>query len=92
MRHIRKSRGLTQEELAKKMGISQPRLSKLEKGEHLEHLTIGEISKLAELLGICPVSLVCRLMNDINTCNVMGRKIEFENCYLMKKYHRFFEE
>ena len=45
---IRKSVGLTQEELAEKLGITQPSLSKLENQDDMQ---IGTLRRLVEALG-----------------------------------------
>ena len=45
---IRKRSGLTQKEVAKVLGISQPGLSKI---EHQEDMQIGTLSKLIKAMG-----------------------------------------
>lgn len=47
---LREAAGLTQAELADRMGISQPRISQLEKG-HLDQMVIGTIQRYVAALG-----------------------------------------
>ncbi len=48
IRQIRKSKGLTQEQLAEKIGIDNKHLSRIEKGRHMP--TYNIIKKLAKVL------------------------------------------
>ena len=48
IKQLRKSKGLTQEQLAEKLGIDNKHLSKIEKGDHMP--TYKVILKLAETL------------------------------------------
>lgn len=52
---LRQKQGLTQSELAKKVGVSQPLLSMIERGEMFLNPTIGE--KLGQLLQVDPECL-----------------------------------
>ena len=47
--------GMSQKELAKKIGISQPALSRMECGDNLRDV---ELEKLAQALGLTPEQLV----------------------------------
>jgi transcriptional regulator with XRE-family HTH domain len=53
---IRKEKGLTQEQLAEKCGLSQQYLSGLEQGRR--NPTIVTIYELATALGVSPIDLV----------------------------------
>jgi transcriptional regulator with XRE-family HTH domain len=50
LKRIREARGLTQEALARKAGISRPYLARLEMGRHDPHLS--RLRKLAKALGV----------------------------------------
>jgi transcriptional regulator with XRE-family HTH domain len=92
LEYIRKGLRLTQEELAKKMGVSQSKVSRWERGINLEHMSIGEMIKISELVGQCPISVMCMFVNRLKYCNAMMGQINFSECYLMKKYHKDFME
>ncbi|MDF2800802.1 MAG: Helix-turn-helix domain [Anaerocolumna sp.] len=65
MRHIRRSKGLTQKELAKKIGISQSYISKLESNEEmLCNLSLKNVNELARFMEICPVILATSLIKQ----------------------------
>ncbi|MDO5734755.1 MAG: helix-turn-helix transcriptional regulator [Eubacteriales bacterium] len=51
MRELRKAIGLTQEELAKKAGVSQNQISKFENGD-IDKAQIGTVKKYAKALGM----------------------------------------
>lgn len=55
IRKIRKSKGLTQEELGHQIGVTQQTISQLEGGEHQSLFDVLE--KISDALGICPLSL-----------------------------------
>jgi hypothetical protein len=46
------TRGISQVELAKRTGLSQPRISQLEKGEGRDGLTYGVLRKIAYACGV----------------------------------------
>jgi transcriptional regulator with XRE-family HTH domain len=50
LKQLREARGLTQEKLAKKAGISRAYLARLETGRHDPHLS--RLRKLAKVLGV----------------------------------------
>jgi transcriptional regulator with XRE-family HTH domain len=50
LKKLRETRGLTQEALAKKAGISRAYLARLEMGRHDPHLS--RLRKLAKVLGV----------------------------------------
>jgi transcriptional regulator with XRE-family HTH domain len=90
LEYIRRSLGLTQSKFANKLGVSQSKVSRWEQGINLEHMSIEEIEKISELLGICPIAVICIIINRLRYCNAMGGEIRFNECYLMKKYHKDF--
>ena len=92
IKHIRKMKGFTQEELGEILGLSQAQISKIENGEFIEFLTIEKVVKLADLLGICPTALMCRLINEIKVCNIAYGEINYSECLLIKKHHKFLNE
>jgi DNA-binding XRE family transcriptional regulator len=92
LEYIRRSLRLTQKELASKLRVNQSTISRWEKGIGLEGLSIKEIVIISNLLGICPVAVMCLLINYLKHCNAMGGEIKFNECYLMKKYHKDFME
>ena len=51
MRELRKSKGLTQKQVAEKIGLSQCYYSQIEKGERGGHIGIDTFCKLATVLG-----------------------------------------
>jgi len=56
LKKLRESRGFTQEELAKKVGISRAYLARLEMGRHDPHLS--RLRKLAKALKVKVTDLV----------------------------------
>ena len=52
IKEIRKSKGITQQELADKIGISQGHVARLESGA--SEMTISQISQFAKALGVEP--------------------------------------
>ena len=55
LRRIRDARGLTQSQLAEKVGANQATISKIERGD--EGVTLGMINRIAKALGVAPVTL-----------------------------------
>jgi transcriptional regulator with XRE-family HTH domain len=51
VRTMREQAGLSQEELALAVGVSQPRISKVEKGDGAEGITYGMLKKIARACG-----------------------------------------
>ena len=92
MEYIRRSLRLTQKEFAKKLKVNQSTVSRWERGIGLESLSIKEIVIISELLGICPIAVMCLLINYLKHCNAMRGEIKFNECYLMKKHHKEFME
>lgn len=65
MRHIRRNKGLTQKELAKKIGVTQSYISKLESSEEMIcNLTLKNINGLAMFMDVCPVILATSLIKQ----------------------------
>lgn len=58
IKFFREAEGMTQEELAKKSGVSQPTISRLERYEHLGGLTLETLVKLADALNCSPLDLL----------------------------------
>ncbi|WP_324701929.1 helix-turn-helix domain-containing protein [Micrococcus sp. HOU01] len=56
MRGLRRSRGLTQEQLAEELGVTPRYLAGIERGER--NLTLDSVDALAEQLGVESVSLL----------------------------------
>lgn len=54
---LRRKRGLTQKELAKRLRVTQQYISKLENG-NIDGLTIGKLKKLAKVLGIDVIEML----------------------------------
>lgn len=50
VRRLREEQGLTQEELARRVGVSPPAVSKWERG--LAFPSMGKVVKLAEVFGV----------------------------------------
>lgn len=59
LRQFRIARSLTQDELAARMGIASPYISRLESGHKLPSLEM--VCKLAEALGVKPSELICAM-------------------------------
>lgn len=74
IRKIRKSKGLTQEELGYKIGVTQQTISQLESGEHQNIFDMLE--ELSNALGVCPLSFFecfnCK--DDGIDCKLNGSK------------------
>ena len=64
IRKIGKSKGLTQEQLAEKIGIDNKHLSRIEKGKHMP--TYNIIKKLARVLDFDIYEIDEKPLNDIN--------------------------
>lgn len=62
LRDLRKERGLSQDEISKRMGMTQSFYSMIETGERVELMTIEMAIKLANVLGIESVDLILREM------------------------------
>jgi transcriptional regulator with XRE-family HTH domain len=58
IRNIRKQKGLTQEELALKAGLTQPYICELESKHSISNPTIQAIEIIAKALGVCPLDLL----------------------------------
>ncbi len=50
--------GMTQAELARTLGLSQPQVARWEKNDHFEQITLANLRKLALALRISPAALV----------------------------------
>jgi transcriptional regulator with XRE-family HTH domain len=74
IRKIRKSKGLTQEELGFKIGVTQQTISQLENGEHQNIFDLLE--DLANALNVCPLSFFeCfHCIDDGIDCKLNGNK------------------
>lgn len=77
--NLRKSNKLSQEELAKKIGVSRPTLIAIEKGER--DLTISELRKISEVFDI-PVEII--LDEELGT----AEKIDARN-FSKKSFEKF---
>jgi ribosome-binding protein aMBF1 (putative translation factor) len=62
LRHARKKTGLTQEELAKRLGRYKTFVSKYESGER--ELTVVELIEITEVLEVDPLSIMKAIMAD----------------------------
>ncbi|MCF7830402.1 helix-turn-helix domain-containing protein [Candidatus Gracilibacteria bacterium] len=81
---LRKANKLSQEELAKKIGISRPTLVAVEKGER--DITLGELKKISKIFDI-PLSIILdeelSLDNKINSQNFSKQSLKkFHNIIL----------
>ncbi|WP_297419019.1 helix-turn-helix transcriptional regulator [Clostridium sp.] len=72
LKHYRKLHNLTQEQLAKKAGVSQQLISAIESNSRSKSPTLMTIAKICEALNICPYSLLH--YDCINRCK------NFNNC------------
>lgn len=54
LREVRERRGLTQQQLARRLGRTQSMVARWESGEH--EFTLGTLARLAEALG-CPLTV-----------------------------------
>ena len=81
----RKSKGITQEELASKIGVSAQAVSKWENGHNLPD--IENLMKIAELINVPYVSLLCVDKDEklLSSLNVRGRIFQEENMYTRMK-------
>ncbi len=59
IKYLRKSRGITQKEMAKLLGIGAKSLSRLEKGELPSHLMVGVLFVLEREFGIESYRFLC---------------------------------
>lgn len=58
IKNIRKFKGVTQEELALRTGLSQSYLSELERSDSLANPTFKTVETIAEALDVCPLDLL----------------------------------
>jgi len=58
LKQYRKLKGLTQDELAAKSGLSQQYIAEIEKNERSKSPTLDTIAKLSLALEVCPYVLV----------------------------------
>lgn len=65
MKILRKKSGLTQIELANKIGVTQVYVSKIERGQ-IDGLSIYKLLKLSKVLNCCPAELLRTLIK----CNL----------------------
>lgn len=63
VRRQRLARGLTQVELAKKAGVTQPRIVEIEAGKHNQRT--DTIDKISDALGVSPASLLIYVESEI---------------------------
>jgi transcriptional regulator with XRE-family HTH domain len=77
---LRKSTGLSQEELSQKLGMSRPTLISVEKGER--DITITELKKISEIFDI-PIEII--LDEELRTSAKVDSKNFSEKSY--KKFH-----
>lgn len=83
IKEVRKSKGLTQKELGKLLGVSASAISQFENGDNV---TVDTIEKVAEALD-CPVMLLLidkkeRVMIDIETAKDYMRDLEADSHWL----------
>lgn len=67
IKNIRRIKGVTQEELAFKTGLSQSYISELEAKHSIANPTIQTLEIIAKALGVCPLDLLycdCDKHND----------------------------
>ena len=65
MKYIRKKLGLTQQELAVEMGVTQSYISKLENNkEMICNLTLKNVAQIAKKMDICPMELIDSFMRE----------------------------
>ncbi|MDU3410035.1 helix-turn-helix transcriptional regulator [Clostridium sp.] len=58
IKNIRRLKGITQEELAFKTGLSQSYISELEAKDSIANPTLQTIEIIANALGVCPLDLL----------------------------------
>lgn len=77
---LRKEAGISQEELAEKLGFSRPTIIAIEKGER--DLTMNELKKISMIFDL-PISII--LDDELTT----SQKLEFQNYGIksLKKFH-----
>jgi transcriptional regulator with XRE-family HTH domain len=88
IRHWREQRGLSQAELAKRIGTSQPNFYRLEAGD--QRLTVEMMRKLAKALNISPLDLlsaaVCAgLAQDVEKAGTEGMAESVVRALAVKK-------
>ena len=71
IRDIRKERGLTIEQLAQKVGVSQPHMSGVERG--VKNLNNHLIVRIAEALGVKPDALI--RPDDMSDAEILHRRL-----------------
>lgn len=84
IKHFRLKRGLTQQELADKTGLSQMYISYLERDNRKKSPTLNTVAKIAEALEICPFSLIefnCKLNCKYYESCVKRQFFEFDDNY-----------
>lgn len=79
LKHYRKVRNMSQDELALKSGLSQQYISVIESINRSESPTLASIVKLSQALNICPYALL--QYNCEEHCN------NYNSCTITKKIH-----
>lgn len=69
IRAIRDGLGMTTAQLARRMGVTQPRISELERGEASGNITLHSLERAAEALG-------CRLVYALAPLEPLSRTID----------------
>lgn len=65
LRALRRSRGLTQVQLAELAGVSQQRVSQIENGEHIYYG--GTLMKIAKAVGVSVAEIIDRDQSELAT-------------------------
>ena len=77
LKKYRKIRGLTQRELAEKVGVTQQYIASIEKINRTKSPTLDVIAKLSIALRVCPYYLInfnCQEDGNIMHCNSYRRE------------------
>lgn len=73
--HLRRARGLTQEQLAERIGVRQPRIAEIERGDANPRL--DTLAKLARALGVTVSALLDEDFADSEGAEGPGRRVEY---------------
>ncbi|MGI5825669.1 MAG: LexA family protein [Bacillota bacterium] len=85
IKRLRKSQGLTQEELAQKVGVKNPAIYKWEKGL-VKNLKQDTIAKLAKIFNVKPSYLLCMDDETLNTNLQPDSLDKFDNIFPIEKH------
>lgn len=76
IKQARLKKGLTQGQLAEKVGISRSYISRIEKREEIHEFDVSleVVHKIANALDLCPLALAMRMFDICQKCDISNPK------------------